>query len=280
MPFATGSVPSNRRDLSEDERSRICSLYNEGTRLEDICKAVGLSRTPLKERLKRWGLTRGRTATMRALGESGALNKTGCRPEFLRAWTLASAWVWGLFFGDGWVRPGQIWIAGSQDVVDEVKRISGCTAKSLQGVGCLKLALGGMWAVKLVEEKFALLPGPKSHKIRWPLLPADCLRAFVRGLWDSDGSFWLQGNRKQYLYSGYGSCSREFVVALRDILGANAGVKNAVVEQQQHESYVIRYASEDSLKLGNWLYPAGGFYFGSKFKVFEQNSMQLFGKVG
>lgn len=118
--------------------------------------------------------------------------------------TPDSAWVLGLIFSDGHVRipePGnrqdgwRIEIYGSEVVCSLAALIVGFGGK----IGRVKnrtavLRLGSRTAVENLNGRYAIA-GPKSHRIRMPLLMEDLMPHFVRGLWVGDGSLRRRGKK-------------------------------------------------------------------------------------
>lgn len=257
MVFAAGQTPWNKLELSEHQMVNLCLLYESGVPMNDICSAVGCKRTFVQTTLKDLGLRRSKGDARRMLATTGALLSTSAHPDVLREWTPETAWVWGLWFGDGWVRPGSVCLCGTLEVLEKVKAVIGCTSKLRNGRGCYSVAFGAQSMVMLVEEMFSLKPGKKSHIIQWPRVPDDVLPQFVRGLWDSDGSWWVQKRKHyQYLYGGYCSASVDFVRELAEVLHRVVGVRLRPVEKQKYGS-IVRYSSRDATKIGEWMYDDG-----------------------
>lgn len=249
--FKPGDPAYNKLDLGPERTDEICHLLVSGELARVIAKKFGVSRTWV------YGLARSRnikTDYARAC-RRGAVErpriKTAVDGAFVRAWTPASAWFWGLWFGDGWIRRKQCCLSGNAEVLGKVKAASGCRGVLTRGNNCYTLHLGGAWLSDHVQDLFGISPGRKARVLRWPQVPPDMMHHFVRGLWDSDGSFWLERGR---LFSGYASASKNFLESFSDILVDYVGIGHRNVTAQRHGMFIIRLAQKNTRLLGEWMY--------------------------
>jgi len=251
MPFQKGNVPKNRIDIPIEERELISSLYSQGYKIRDLSTRTGLSVTWLSDHLRAWGVQRDPDAVRRRRNRAGS--SVGADTSFLKSWTPESAWVWGLWFGDGWVQRYRVSMAASEEVARKVQRISGASSALNPGNGCVHFDLGGTDAVLLVEDMFGLRPGPKSEVLSWPDVPSNVESHFLRGLWDSDGSFYVQLSKgRPYLGTTFCSKSAALVLGVQDAV-KRLGEQSRPVERNRG-LYLIRWNGRYAKNLGALLY--------------------------
>jgi hypothetical protein len=251
MPFQKGDVPKNKVDVSAEDRALISSLYSDGHTLRSLSARTGLSAAWLSEHLRAWGVQRDARAVRRRRKRLGSV--VGADLDFLRSWTPESAWVWGLWFGDGWLRPYRVSMAASEEVARKVQELSGASGAVTPGNGCVHLDLGGTDAVLLVEDQFGLVPGPKSDALSWPEIPPRLEAHFLRGLWDADGSFYMQASKgRGYLGTTFCSKSASFAGDVRDAVGRLGG-QTRPVERNRGQA-LVRWNGRHAKALGSLLY--------------------------
>jgi hypothetical protein len=239
----------NRLDVSDDLREELCALYAGGDSLKSIAELTGLSQTWLSDKFRLWRPVRDAAAV--AEKRKLPASTLGSAVPFLSTWTPESAWVWGLWFGDGWLRPYRVSLASSEDVARQVQALTGFKSALHKGSGCVHFDLGGIAVVRLVAERFGLQPGPKSACLVWPNPPRALVPHFMRGLCDSDGSWGV--TRDGYLTFTYCSKSEGFVGSFRDCAVA-AGCKYRPVERMKGDCFIVRWSGTSAVRLGHFVY--------------------------
>jgi hypothetical protein len=262
------STAWNRLHISPETSSEIERLYLE-ERLDHrtVAKQVGLKSGRVLRELHLRNIVKPRLrqkldAAVRGLGQQNGVNL-----DFLRVWTAESAWVWGLWFGDGWLSPAaQFGFSGDRDVIYRVKALLETNAEPYQAIGAKKTEQGWRLVVhsrgtaSIIEERFGLRAGKKSALLRLPPLPDSCERHFVRGLWDADGCWSrVRAQGRSYLQATFVSVSESLVVDLRDCLirTCHLGAKRIeFTEGRGNKSsyWRLRYGRNDGRLLGEWLY--------------------------
>jgi hypothetical protein len=98
----------------------------------------------------------------------------------------------------------------------------------------------------------------KSLNMRFPLVPDEFLRDFIRGCLDGDGSIYLESGRKLTAY--YGTGSLEFIRVMRSRL-QNVGfgeptihVKKPDGVKSKNPHYYLRIRGEQAVKFCEFLY--------------------------
>ncbi|MBM2834157.1 MAG: endonuclease [Candidatus Brocadiaceae bacterium] len=128
---------------------------------------------------------------------------------------------------------------------------------------------------KLFEQlvKLGLTPN-KSLSMKFPEIPDEYMRHFIRGCWDGDGTVYIErrnGNLKTSFISG----SIEFIKVLKEHLRKQALSEVTLYEDRRSKkgnvSYYFRYGTKDSIKLFHYLYDgvSESQYLKRKYEVFR-----------
>jgi hypothetical protein len=263
----------NRIEISAERLENVRRLYlDEHLPVRDVAAAVGLSKTRTLDELRTQGWVRSSGATRRLRAANSDLYAHKPRDvERSLGWDPEIAWLWGLWFGDGWLslcagRP-VVGFSGDYAALEQVRDLLGLHEHTIVDKKSKRLDAGKRLSVasytlaRHIEEAFGVRPGRKSRILRWPLLPSGMESHFIRGLWDSDGCWTASkgpvrkdGLRKHYLQGSYGSMSRSMVTAVRDCLVRLVGVTEKKIERQKKGLWVVRFSAVDSVLLGRWLY--------------------------
>lgn len=127
---------------------------------------------------------------------------------FFDAWTPSSAWVLGLLFGDGHIqyvagKTYRIFILGTEQVLRAVAALLGHARGPCRKIGCQNVWELRWSSWRMVESLITMfgLHGDKADRIYIPDMPDALVPHFVRGLWDSDGSWYSRGNYRHAIYT-------------------------------------------------------------------------------
>ena len=176
--------------------------------------------------------------------------------------TPGVAWSFGLIFGDGSLSRERRQISltsGDRDVVEKFACLHG-TPTIVQRGNAWTVTLS---SARLYRELQTYGLGPKkSAMLQFPKLAADLMPHFVRGLIDSDGSFYPAGKTRNshLLRFDYACICEPFMHDLRDVLIQHGGVspKRPVVGRQQTDTpnkvWKVKYSHADAVKIGHWAY--------------------------
>lgn len=186
-------------------------------------------------------------------------------------WTPESAYVLGFFAADGTMTMNPRgskyieFVSSDYEILEKVCRLLGASQK----IGTktrlyetptptYRVQIGS----KYLYDKFAELGfmQNKSKVLKFPEVPDDLVRHFVRGYFDGDGcvSYRLQLDKRynklrQFLTVRFICGSHGFLEALRDILQASAQVGNGSISPV-NGSYQLQYAIKDSIILFGYFY--------------------------
>ena len=167
-------------------------------------------------------LHRDRHAVIRHLRQAGVHRprKVSFNEDLFETWSDPMAWCLGLIFGDGYVQNDiekhkyRMILAGTEEVCTKVAHILELerTPTKDKRSNCWRLEVAGREFVDSLSQ-YGLSGGEKATSLRFPVVPAEYLASFLRGLWDSDGSWRRRG---KHLSASYGSASHDFILDLKD----------------------------------------------------------------
>jgi|GEM_PF-343442 len=218
--------PAKRRTLNITEalsKEKLEDLYLiQNKSLQDIATEHGCTRQAIYELMKKYGLQRRKKSEARVLaikkGKFEDFEYYNIDEEFFSKWSPEMAWVLGLLFTDGSVGKNRV-ILTSVDLalLEKVKRHLKSTKpiiKYPQGYNKSKyLYHFGLYREKMREDldRLGLIP-QKSLTMRFPDVPQQYIRHFIRGCWDGDGSVYLE--RKDKLRANFVSGSKKFITRI------------------------------------------------------------------
>jgi hypothetical protein len=185
-------------------------------------------------------------------------------------WTPELAWWLGVFYGDGNIfqtsNMNRVGIVGSESTGQNWLNLvaPGKTPKvMLAGRTEARQAYkDSVHLVQLMEDKFGFTPGPKTHDLKWPEdLPQRCLSAFVRGLWDSDGSIFINRRQKakgnDSVRVSYSSVCLPFITRLRDEVSNTLSIRPPAIVSESNDKgswYCFKWAGAPAMQVASWLY--------------------------
>ena len=236
---------------------RLTKEYHaENKSLSDIAKSVGCTRQYIHKLLKLYNIDRRDQLKGRALKNRFAINES-----FFSSWSQGMSYVLGLLFTDGCVqrnkngKPTSIALSiNDLSLLRKVRNLIGSNHK------IYKLKQKGLYSLSFARRKIlddlgslGLVPN-KSKIIKFPNVPDNYVRDFIRGCWDGDGSVFFQ-YKKKLLMTFYVSGSNDFTNTLEDILNKKAHLtKRVIYRRPGGTSFYFKYAHKDSIKLFHYMY--------------------------
>ena len=225
-------LPSNlQREYVEDEMS-----------LSDLARRYNCTRQYIHKLLKRYKIERRNKGAARTLAlnqgklsftridETGneskvVLQKININKNFFKSWSPAMAYVLGVIYTDGNLVPSSRrdskYKSGSSrfsitqkepELLEKVLALMDCDAKLYRSTQ--RLTGNPIHEFHINDEdmyddllQLGLTP-KKSLSLDFPDMPGRCLRHFIRGCWDGDGSIHLQDGR--VACASFVSGSRQF----------------------------------------------------------------------
>ena len=204
--------------------------FKQNKSLEDIAKEYGCSRVYVSKMMKKYGLERRTQSKARIEAmKKGKFERFGyyeLDENFFTEWSPEMAWVLGLLFTDGFVRPFSISIWSMDiEILEKIKE----AIKSSNPVGITtqsydkskRIYKFAFYREKMMEDLNRLgLHQRKSLNMTFPDVPQEYIRHFIRGCWDGDGSIYITGGK---IDANYFSGSFGFIKRLTEEL-YNVGI--------------------------------------------------------
>jgi len=200
-------------------------LYEEYVKrmrsLEDIAKESSCTRQYILRLMKKYGIER-RTqskARIEALkkGKFRGFGYYEINENFFSEWSPEMAWVLGLLFTDGFIGPSRISIWSMDlELLEKMKK----TLNSSNPIGIATQSYDkskhiytfAFYREKMMEDLNRLgLHRKKSLDMKFPNVPQEYMRHFIRGCWDGDGSVYITNGK---IDANYFSGSLDFIKRL------------------------------------------------------------------
>lgn len=230
--------------------------HNEKKSLSDIAKEFGCTRQYVLKLLKTFNIERRNKLQARGLKNKYVINE-----GFFSKWSPEMCYVLGLLFTDGCVQVDKdgksthvCLSLNDLSLLEKVRNLVGSNHN------IYKMRQKGLYSLRFGREKIlkelnrlGMVPN-KSKIIKFPDIPDEYTRHFIRGCWDGDGSVFFQ-YKKKLLMTFYVSGSKDFIEKLEDILNKKAGLsKRVIYSRPSGTSFYFKYAHNDSIKLFHYMY--------------------------
>lgn len=270
--------------LNNLTKEELVNLYkNEKESLGDIAKLYNVSRTAIYKRLKKYGLKqRSKSEARLEAQKQGKLPQQffDINKNFFSSWSPEMAYVLGLLFTDGCVsktKGGSYSVSLSlidKDLLEKVRDVMGSKHPIKSYKPQRKVYHFGFAREKLMNDLLGLgLVKNKSLTVKFPSVPNDYLRDFIRGVFDGDGSIYLDLRSKyEKIRTTFTSSSKDFIYKLEERLRFLGMPKRKVYQQKTKNSisYTLKYGHRHSMKLFSILYKdvAKNMYLNRKYNKF------------
>lgn len=283
-------------------KEELAQRYQSGQSLNDIARHYICTRQYVYKLLDYYGialrtkrearnlaLEQGKvvyTSGVHSSDSSIVLQRRMVDESFFRTWTPAMAWVLGVICTDGCLHKtpgtvGSIIIAQKEpELLGKVLELMKSNAKMAfrpkRGIA------GALYETRIINaeiyadlQRLGLTPA-KSLTLQFPDMPLDCVRHFIRGCWDGDGSVYLERGEKPC--ASYVSGSKDFIERLVGHL-VNLGLPDRTIHKNvrgKNPSYYFRYTGGQCTKLYHILYDdvAPSIYLSRKHDAFKRMADQ------
>jgi len=209
--------------------------------------------------------------------------------------TSAKAYMLGVIFGDGSLgKENKKEVTIDMNDLDVLQAINNNVFDNKINIRNRVLKNGkiqyrlGIYNSKIwheLVENFNLGPN-KTYNMVFPKLEDQFMPHFVRGLIDSDGSFYITKRlkRKDVLTFAFGSCSYDLVNDMLDLFVSNIRINNAAISKSKTKAnnpfYSIKWRNKkDPLAIGQWIYKESNNLRGErKFSIWNKYYQEHYGE--
>ncbi len=257
--------------------------YDCNLSLADIGQKFGCSRMYIMKLCRLYNIPRRSKSNARLeaekKGKIAGQTFHNINKNFFKEWSPASAWVLGLLFTDG-----HISIHGSGNYVVSLSSIDYSLLlnvknlmKSTHPIRRASKKQPNLYTLQFARDemvadlmRLGMVPR-KSLVIKFPEMPKEFHRHFIRGCWDGDGSVFFDKKNPKFLRAHYISGSKDFIYELEKILQTEVGLPSKMIYHRD-KYYYFRYARENSIKLFHYLYDdvSPDMYLDRKYNKFIQ----------
>lgn len=207
-----------------------------------------------------------------------SLKKVNVNEDFFSSWTSAMAYLLGVIYTDGCLLPSKIrepWRAKSTSTISRIniyQKEPELLEKALHLMDCDakiyffkekkygEITAGAIHAIEVANEKLFNdlinlgLTANKSLSVKFPDIPNEFVRHFIRGCWDGDGTVYIE-KQSQKVCAGFVSGSLAFLKAMIDKL-VDAGFPKRTFHKHNHtkSTYYFRFTGPQVPMLYHYLY--------------------------
>jgi predicted DNA-binding protein YlxM (UPF0122 family) len=258
----TNEYVNNNKSLSDIAKECTCSR-------QYVYKKIKEFNIPLKNKkqARDLALEKNKLFFKREDGRKIILDKIQFDEAFFTHWHPGMAYVLGVIYTDGNICPGSK-IKPKRSTTSKVSRLSlyqkepellhkvlalmNCNAKlyfDKERKKCGNIVAGKSYHICinsdiLYNQLVALgLTPDKSLTIQFPTVPQHCIRHFIRGCWDGDGSVYYSGSQ---IYASFVTGSKDFAKGIVASLTKEGVPKRKIYESNRSNatSYMIRFVGQ------------------------------------
>jgi DNA-binding XRE family transcriptional regulator len=282
----------------EPDAEKLREYYWEkGMSMSDIARKFHVTRQAIHLLMKKYDIPKRSLAKAREMAlEQGKVTwakadikgdsrqvkpvKRYVNEAFFDAWTPEMAWVLGLMITDGNVclmnntgagiksRKSKVISFGQKDseLPEKILGLMGSNAKIIyrpektyNGIKSGSLYQFQIYNTRLFDRLVELgVTERKSLTVKFPEVPSNCMRHFIRGCWDGDGSVSDTHKGKGAMKARFFSGSRCFIESMMENL-ILAGLPARKIHSDRSGRYHhLNYNSKQAAQLYHYLYSAVG----------------------
>lgn len=253
-----------RKVLSKEDLFRL--YVDEKKSLEDIARMYGVSRVAVHKYCRATGIkirTRSQARLEAFKQKKLPYDYFDIDENFFSIWSDEMAYVLGLIITDACIRQpkkGSITVhldINDRSLLEKVRKAMKSTHKIVPSKHQKGLYLFGFAREQITKDLLRLGITPrKSLTVKFPDAPNKYLRHFIRGVFDGDGSVYLEKRSvKMPLRTKFISGSKDFIYKLERRLQKLGMPKHTLYKRRKKNiSYMFRYGHRNSIRLFHLLY--------------------------
>lgn len=197
---------------------KIAELYRQRMTLQQIGAAFGITSNSVLYHLKKLDVPRRTGADMYSeVRRTYAINE-----NFFSRWSPEMAWVLGLLCTDGNLSSHGRRVTFTSidiDVLEKVKAVMGFEGPISRVNKQSQAHRIMICRARIYDDLLALgLTPAKSLTLKWPKIPPQFMRHFLRGVYEGDGSYCLAGRERSSLKISLVSGSDIFIRGVQEEL--------------------------------------------------------------
>jgi len=267
-----------RRRLKQVPKETLAALYQSGQALDDIGKTFGVTRQAVYKALKGYGIERRERSSASVLafsrGKYSGKTTAELNESLFSQWSQPMAYLLGYIFTDGSLRRvsktnfAVIISSVDRDHLEKLGAIMGKgvairrqkqSKKGFSGTEDRYIHYIQFTRPRMIEDLRKLgLTERKSLTMKFPQVPDEFLRDFIRGCWDGDGSIFIGASGYPIAYFGTGSLRfiTEMANKLRDrgFGKLTVHVKKPDLVKSKNPHYYLKIHSKRAVAFCEWIY--------------------------
>ncbi len=268
-----------RYRLKQVPKETLAALYQSGQTLDDIGKTFGVTRQAVYKALKGYGIARRERSHASVLafsrGKYSGKTTAELNESVFSQWSQPMAYLLGYIFTDGClhrVSKTSFTVTISSVDRDHLDKLAGILGKKVpidtrkqSKTGLVKrsgdhtIHLIRFTRPKMIRDLRKLgLTERKSLTMKFPHVPDEFLRDFIRGCWDGDGSIYIES--KGLLRAFFGTGSVAFIKVLGDHL-RNRGLGRLTIHVaepgkggRKNPYYYLNIIGQHAVAFCEWIY--------------------------
>lgn len=182
----------------------------------------------------------------------------------------AEYWL-GFLYADGsvnWIARTVVLIIKDKDHLDKFQTFLGSNynIRFIDKRNIYQLIVS---SIELIRDlvNHGCVPG-KTKRLSFPIIPPENQRHFIRGLFDGDGSWSINIERKDFAFS-IGSTSLLIPLQIQDILIANCDLSRHKI-YSKWDFHNLKYGGPQIIRIGRYLYENAKIRLDRKYSAFEK----------
>lgn len=262
--------PGNLRSLSADTFENL--YFEQGKTLQQIADLFGVSSAGVFKWVRR---NMPPSVRLRRVSKKSMYK---INEAFFDSWTPEMAYVLGVLATDGNVGQYHVSLNSTDlELVEKVRSLIGSN-HDIKEIPIRGWSRKPQYQLSVSSLKFVTalrefgVTARKSLTLAFPQMPEECVRHFLRGCWDGDGSFYFESKTQKFRAS-FVSGSREFVNGMVVCL-TKAGVPRRrewmwrgseyakdfrplrihELHRGENPSYYLTFGGEAAIWLGKFMY--------------------------
>lgn len=259
----------HKSTLTEKDSGLVVEMYNNGAYLKDIAKHFHCRVTKITDILH--------NASIRTNNEGKYINRLANTTYFDVIDGEAKAYLLGFITADGSVsvRAGRkfskilrLELQESDEMIldllsSELNIKSKKYYRNKNGKVTVSIGISSTEIVDSLERYGVVANKTYALESLFIDLPEDLLKAYLRGLFDGDGSLYISGGT---IHGNFTEGLEHIVIQFRDIINSKVGIENTTKIQCNNGVYHAVWNGSNCVKLCDYLYKDAKYFLPRKYE--------------